>query len=500
MDDDQNHQKEDRAANQMRFHQKADVGVKWTSMSKVYSIVLTFLSVAVLARILTPKEYGLMGLAMIVIGFGNAFSDSGISAALIHYQKITREQLSTLYWFSILIGIVIYACIFIASPLVSIAFQEPELTGILQVTALNFIITATGNQFHTVLQKEMNFRSISLTDITSSTISTFSTIILAILGSGVMALVLGNLINCSLRSLMIIPLGMSYWKPARVFHFKEVKPFLSFSMYQVGERSVNFMFGNMDKIIIGSVLGTVPLGYYNIAHNLIMNPIHSINPVFTRVYFPYFSKMQDDIGLVKEKYFDLIKTITFLTFPIYLIIIPISPVLVPFLFGPQWIPSVILVQVLSISGVITSLENPIGSLLLSKGYAKRGFMWNVVATILNGIGLSFGTFFGLVGVAWSKTAVKMFLFFIGYFFLLKKCLGPCYREYLRQFLPFLLFAGLGAFISTFFWHPAPLVHLMVQCAFGFGTYLIMIMIFDREFLKHFLKRYLGRHRSEYNKL
>lgn len=456
----------------------------------IFSTIVSFLSVTVLARLLTPRDYGLMGIVMLVIGFGMAYSDSGISAALIHFQTISKEQLSTLYWFCVGVGGILYAAIFLVSPLLSLAFQEPEIVPLIQITGISFLIFSFGHQFQTLLQKEMAFRSLALIEILTSTISNLITILLAMLGFGVMALVLGYLTGSAIKTVLVIVAGWRIWNPMRMFNVSEVKHLLSFGGYQVGERSINFFFGQIDKVIVGIFLGTTSLGYYNIAWNLIFQPIQAINPVFTKVYFPYFSKMQHDAKMLKETYFDLIKIITFITFPFLLIMMVVAPELVPLLYGPQWIPSIILVQVLGISGLLTCLGNPIGSLLLSKGYARRGFIWNIIASVFIGVGMYASVMFGLVGIAWSKGLVKLVMVPLGYLYLIKKCLGPCLRGYFRQFIPFLLFSCAGALVALFFVHPTPLVQLLGQGLLGFGIYLVLVVIFDRRFLNQFITRYL----------
>ena len=144
-----------------RIDRKVDAGIRWNSLSVVYSAILKISMMIILARIFTPGEYGRMGLVLIIIELGILFSDVGVSGALIHYQNVSKRQLSTLYWLTFPIGFSIFIIFILVSPLISMFYNEPELTLFIRITAVTFLITPIGQQFETLFRKELKFKSLT---------------------------------------------------------------------------------------------------------------------------------------------------------------------------------------------------------------------------------------------------------------------------------------------------------------------------------------------------
>jgi len=474
---------------------KADSGFRWNSISLIFSAMTKILMMIILARLFTPGEYGVMGLILIIIGFGMLFSDIGVSGAVIHYQKVSQQHLSTLYWLSFIVGFSIFLILILVAPLISIFYNEPDLTLFVRITAIIFLITPLGQQFETLFRKELKFKSLAFIEIFNSTILIFISTILAFYGWGVISVLIAYLSKSFIKSFMIFFIGLKIWKPTFEFEFFEISKFLSFGMYQIGERSLTYFNSNIDKILIGKILGTISLGYYNIAYNLILYPITLINPIFTRVSFPYFSKMQNNTKILKEKYFDLIDIISFINFPIYLLLMVIAPYFVPLLYGPQWFPSIILVQILSVVGIFRCIGNPIGSLLLAKGYARLGFLWNAFVTMVFPFIILLGIIFGGInGVALFIILSNLIFFYLFYHYLIRKILNPCFKEFLKSFGINLIFSVLASLLSLlggfFYQTPILIYQLLYHILIGGIGYICLIFIFRRQFLMNFIKRFL----------
>ncbi len=292
--------------------------------------------------------------------------------------------------------------------------------------------------------------------------------------------------------------GLKIWKPTLEFDFSEIKNFLSFGLYQMGEHSINFLSSNIDQILIGKFLGTVALGYYSLAYNLVSYPFILINQIFTRVSFPYFSKMQNNMEKLKEKYFNLISIVSFINFPIYVLLMVIAPYFVPLLYGPQWYPSIILIQILSVVGIFKCIGNPIGSLLLAKGYARLGFLWVAIYTMIFPFIILLGIIFGgIYGVAIFTILSNFIFFFLFYYYLVRKILGPCFKEFIKSFGINLLFSVLASFVSLLggivYQAPLYLYQSLYHISIGCIVYLFLILIFKKQFLFEFIERFLKKH-------
>jgi len=202
---------------------KADAGIRWNSISLIYTAIIQFVMMVILARLFTPEEYGIMGLVLIIIGFGMVFSDAGVSAAVIHYQQVSKKQLSTLFWLTYIIGFLIFLILSLLSPLISMFYDEPELNSLTKITAIIFLIIPLGQQFETLLRKDLIFKSLALIEVLASTVFFSISIILAYYNWGVISVVIGNILGILVKSILIFFVGLKNWKPTLEFDFLEIK-------------------------------------------------------------------------------------------------------------------------------------------------------------------------------------------------------------------------------------------------------------------------------------
>jgi O-antigen/teichoic acid export membrane protein len=421
----------------MQLRKQAFSGIKWTTLSSSVTTALSIIQLAYLGRVLLPADFGLMAMIMVVIGFAQAFADMGISNAIIHYQNEDRKQLSSLYWLNIISGAIIFVLIVAVKPLIAAFYHEPRLDSLIFLASFIFLITPIGQQSQILLQRELKFNELAFAEIFSSAAGLGAAVFSAHAGYGVVSLVLGQLANTLVRTLLITYVGFRRWRP--LFHFKrsDLKGYVSFGLYQMGERSINYLGGNLDKLLIGRLLGAQSLGYYNIAYQLMTKPIAIFNPIITRVAFPLFAKIQHDDVRLRSGYLDAIRIIAFALFPIYTGMILLAKPFIIVLVGENWLPAVVIFQILCILGYFFSLGNPLGGLLLAKGRADLGFFFNVLMILLYGTAIWFGSRFGLNGIATSLVlSTALVLFPIG-FGLRWKLVNLHPVEYVNAFLPML---------------------------------------------------------------
>lgn len=397
---------------------------------------LQFVTLAVLARFLSPSDFGLMGMIMVVIGFARVFADMGISNAIIHRQDATKDQLSSLYWLNIIAGIIVFFVVCFSAPFIVGFYHEPRLHNLLYLTAVIFIVTPFGQQFQILMQKELRFNELAKIEIKASIVNSAIAIVLALLGFGVYALIWGQLAGTSTKVLMLFSTGWQHWRPG--FHFSklDLRGYLNFGLYQMGERTINYLNSNLDYLLIGSMLGAKSLGYYTLAYNLIIRPSSLINPFITKVAFPVFSRIQNETERLKRGYLKVLQLLSTVNFPMMAGLAVVAPIAVPVIFGEQWLPSIILIQILTVVGLLRSTGNPVGSLLLSKGRADLGFKWNLALMISQIPGLYLGAKLGgVVGVAISFAILMCIYSVFNYLVLIRILLGPCLREYIQSMWP-----------------------------------------------------------------
>ena len=424
----------------MSLKQKTMTGIKWTGLSTIAGVAIQTLQVSILARFLDPADFGLMSLVMVVIGFSQAFLDMGISNAIIHKQVISKTQLSTLYWINVFAGFFIFCLLFFISPAVADFYGEPRLIDLINTVSLFFIVQPFGQQFMILLQKEMQFSKIALVDTLSKLVSLFVSSYLAYLGTGVSALVYGALSLVCVQTLLFFFIGQKNHRPEFVFRFKEVQAFLSFGMFQMGDKSINYLNLQVDAILIGRLLGVESLGIYSIAKQLVMKPAQVFNPIITRVTFPALSTIQEDIPRIRNIYLKTVHYLSLINFPIHAFIFIYASELLFLLFGPRWVEAAPVLRVLSVWAAFRSTGNPIGSLLLARGRVQRGFWWNLFVMLYTPIGIYVGSFWGIDGVVISLLILAFPVgYFLNWFFLVHPlCEAPLVLYSKKILNPFVL--------------------------------------------------------------
>ncbi|UCC38736.1 MAG: MOP flippase family protein [Candidatus Aminicenantes bacterium] len=387
-------------------------GVKWSGTSMGIITTLQFITLAILARLLSPSDFGLMGMIMVVIGFAQAFADMGLSNALIQRQGVPENHLSSFFWINVLSGIILFGGIVLLRQLAAIYFKEPILSRYLIFAAFIFLITPAGQIFTTLLKKELRFRALSKTEIAGTVVYSASAIGFALAKFGVLSLIFGQLIRSLFTVGILFFIFRKTWLPRFHLSIKEIRSYLSFGVYQMGERVVNYFSANIDYIVIGRFLGPTALGFYALAYQIMIFPLSKINPVITQVAFPTFSKIKDDNPRIRRGYCKAINYISMLSFPMLAGMLVIAPEFIRIVYGAKWEPSIIVLQIFCLVGVFKSLGNPVGSVLLAKGRADIGFYWNLFSVIIVAIAEIIGANWGIVGVAIAILILQVPFFFI----------------------------------------------------------------------------------------
>ena len=416
----------------MSLRRTAARGATWTGASTVSTTALQLIQLAALAHLLPREAFGLLSMVMIVLGFSQPFADMGMSNAIIQRQEATKSQLSTLYWLNIFAGVLVYAILLFTIPLITRFFKEPRLAEILQIAICTYLIIPIGQQFRILLQKELRFRTLAMVEMASTVVGTVVTLVAAILGYGVVSIIYGQLVNVSLKSLLFCKIGWRTWRPQLCFRPKELDGFVSFGLFQMGERSINYLAANLDYVFIGRFLGAEALGIYSIAYQLIILPLQKFNPILTRVAFPVFAMKQNDDVALRRGYMELTKILLMVVLPCLVGLAVVAPTAIPVVLGTKWQASIAVTQILVMVGIIKALTNPVGSIWLAKGRADLGFKWNVFVVTANALVFWLSVKSGILAVAWAYVFVSA-IHFVLICILLKRMIDLDLRHYSHVF-------------------------------------------------------------------
>jgi lipopolysaccharide exporter len=438
-----------------------------------------------------------MGMVIIVISIISIFGDAGISNAIIHYRDASVKQLSTLYWLNIMCGIAVFIAVLLLCPVAVIVFREPRLSVYLPYTSLGLLIMAFGQQFSTLLQKDLHFKTLAWIDIISVTISCLAAVSMAFSGMGIWSLVMQPVVQAgvSVCGLFAVALRRN-WLPKLHFNLECVRGYLEFGLFQMGERLLNSLYSNIDCFVIGRFLGAEALGYYTLAFNLVRLPLTKINPIVTRVAFPTFAKIQFDDKALRRGFLTIIRYISTFSFPVVAGLFMVAPVFIPVVYGPKWLPAVPVVQVLCMVGALKSLGNPMGSLLLAKGRADIGFYFQIVTVVTISAATVIGVRWGIVGVAWSVLVAVALIFWPITFYIRWYVIRMRVWEYLYSFRIPAVASGVMMVLlwfMSFVWnqmHSIP--SLIFQITAGTTIYFFLNWIMARRFCLELKDTIFGR--------
>ena len=318
----------------------------------------------VLARLLSPEDFGLLGMVMAFAAFANIFLDIGLGSAIIQRKQVDQVQLSTIFWINLITGLVLAIALFIGSTPLAGFYQNSDIVILAQVLSLNFIITSFGIIQNTLLRKALNFKALFQVSITSLTLSSVLAIVLALKGFGVWSLVVLSLVGN-----MIKVLGywiLSSWRPLRQFKWHTVKDMVDFGLKLLGNSSLNYWARNMDNLLIGKFLGTGQLGLYSKAYSLMMLPLTRITRVIGSVLFPSLALIQEDLERVKRVYVKILQSIAWITFPMMLGAFVIADPLIYTLLGKKWLGMIPVFQIFTFTGLAQSIFATTGQIFVSQ--------------------------------------------------------------------------------------------------------------------------------------
>lgn len=415
--------------------------VRWTGVATAVRVILQFFQIAILARLLTPEDFGLMAIIAALVAILGLFSDLGLSKAIIHHSEITSEQLSSLYWLNLGAALLLMLGMAGTAPLIGYLYSEPRLVPILIIAGLVFPFGAIGYQFRVLAEKGLRFSILARVEMASNLFGFVCAITIALAGGGVWAIVAGMLASAACASALswwLLSLG---WRPGWHLHVAECRSFLHFGGYSIGETLANTVRMQTDVFIGGLLFGPAALGLYSLPRELGLRIAFMINPIITRVGFPVMSRTQQDTFQLKAIYLQILRMTASVNFPIYLALALFAEETVVLLFGERWGRSALYLQIFSVLGLIRSTGNPSGSLLYAVGRARLAFWWNMaLLTIVPPVLLIGASLGDMTGLAWTMLIVQVGIFVPAWWFLIRPLCGASFAEYVGQLVPPLLIA------------------------------------------------------------
>lgn len=464
----------------MSLIKSAISGIKWVTFSRFIKQGLQFVTLVILAKLLAVSDFGLMSTAMIYIGFLQVIYDLGVSAALIQKKDISDNLFSSVFWLNILVGLLITIILFFSATLIAEFHGEKQLEEIIKVLSIVFVLSSIKSAQQAVIERNLNFNTISKIEIISSFLGALVGVLLAFLGYGVWSLVFQNIVLTATSSLLIWFRGNK--RPNFYFSFREIKSIFKFSINLSGFNLVNYFVRNADYFLISKFIGVEALGLYTLAYKIMLYPLQNITYIISRVMYPVYSKLVDDNNEFKNMFILVAKVISIITFPMMLGLMAVSDLFVQVVLDEKWNDIVPLILLLSPLGLIQSVYTPAGAIFKAKDKTDIWFRWGVFSGIVTVSAFIIGLRWGIIGVAVGYLISNLILIVPGMKIPFKyidlkvgQFIGSLSTTFYCSVIMFLSIV----LVKYFFPESNKIFELILLIIFGIFVYLISNLLFNK---------------------
>jgi len=474
----------------MEHIKKTVHGVGWSAASTSARLVIQLCVMVLLARIVTPGDFGLYAMVLVFSNIVFIFRDLGLSAAIIQKKDIDHECLSSVFWINVTFGAIMTLAGFLLAPFIAAFYNEKILIGIVGLVSASFFISSFTSVYVAMLAKEMNFRTLAFVEVISVLLAGIVAVSLAAVGFGVWAFawqaVALSVVSASLY------IFLSKWRPGAIFVWRKAKSLLNFGMNLTGFNLINYVSRNADNLLIGRFFGPVHLGFYDFAYEMLLFPLSNISQVIGRVMFPSLSLINDDKKRVREVYMTAVRFIAAVTFPLTIWLFLTAKEFVAVVFGEKWMRSVFIIQIFSMVSLVQSVMTLNGTIYQSQGRTNLQFRLGSIFAVVFVSGF-------LIGLKWNIEGVAI-CYAIATFLILYPCLsiplgliGIKFGQFMKDLKKILLSALLmGLIILTTktallkIFGAGDLAVLLSSIVAGCAAYILIILKLEKPLAEKFI--------------
>lgn len=416
----------------------------WSSVQTFGNQIIGFGVSVILARLLLPAEFGLIGMIGIFMGISSALISSGLGASLIRTENPTQADYSTVFVFNLVGSILLYGIMFIAAPFIADFFKQPLLTSVTRWYCFIFVINAFSAVQVTRLHKHLDFKTETKASLVSTLASAITGVVLAYNGFGVMSLVWMAIAGALVNNVMLW--SQSSWTPSLIFDRQKFRYHFGFGSRMMVSGILDIVFTNAYVLIIGKFFSATQLGYYNRADSMKQLPVSTFSGILNKVTYPLFAEIKNDDVRLKSVYKQIMKMVIFIIAPVLVLMAALAEPLFRLLFTEKWLPAVPYFQILCIAGILYPLHAYNLNILSVKGRSDLFLRLEVFKKILLALILAGSFSFGIYGLLWGQVIFSSLAFFINTHYS-GKFLKYSSWEQLRDITPILaLAAAMGGLI------------------------------------------------------
>ncbi len=363
-------------------------------------------STMILARLLTPGDFGIIAMVAAVTAFARVFQDMGLSTATIQHPELSHTQVTMMFWLNVLIGSLLTLAVAASAPVLALFYHQPEVFWLAIALSAIFLIDSLGGQHSALLTRRMQFRTLAVIQVAAIGIGSTASILGALLGLGYWALVLGSWVTTVVNTALLW--SNSPWRPGLPVRGSGIGALLTFGTNVTGSEVANYFSRNLDNILIGRVWGAQALGLYSRAYALLMFPIRNLRIPLNAVAYPALSRLQGDPKRYRAYYGKYVALLGFASMPIAAFLFVCSDNTVNLLLGSRWSGASAIFRVLAVVAFIQPVLSTQGMVMLSCGFSRRYLWLGVVNAAVMAASFGLGVIWGPIGVA-SAYAVAFYL-------------------------------------------------------------------------------------------
>jgi O-antigen/teichoic acid export membrane protein len=416
-------------------------GTLWVTIDRLGTMSLQFVANLMLARLLTPEDFGCIGMLAIFITVSNVFIDAGFGSALIQNKNVTQQDYSTIFYWNLFFSSFLYLGLFIAAPYIAGFFNYPILCKVLRVFGLTLIINALFIVQNNRMRKQLAFRTLAIVNVSSYFLAAIIAVFMAYKGCGVWALVALSLLCGIFQNILLW--SIIRWRPSLDFSFESLKRLFNFGGYLLAANILQGVCQNLQSVIIGRKFSAVQMGLYSQAQKMNDVSVNTISGIIVQTVFPAYSQVQEDrekMHALLDRSIRLISCIVY--FIVFLLILVAAP-LIAFLYGEKWIESIPYFQILCTGGFFVCLQNINYYAVAAIGQSRALFRWSIYKWGMLLVLLLCGSHWGMHGILWSMV-ISGFNIFMVNALLAVKYVGYTVGRQFRMLLPNFL-VGIASF-------------------------------------------------------
>ncbi len=452
-------------------------GVIWGFLDRIGQQGISFVIMMILARLLVPAQFGLVGMLAIFMEVARAFIDSGFSAALIQKKEVTDVDICSAFYVNVLIGLVAMGLFWIGAPWVAAFYHQPILTPLMRVQSLNLVIGSLACVHFALLCRRIDFKTQLKIGLVATSLSGTIGIIMAFRGFGVWSLVTQYLASTFFVTVLLwITIR---WRPKLVFSLASVREMFGFGSRLLASGLLNTFFEDLYLVVIGRLVSPTHLGLYNSARRIQTLATTNTTTVITRVAFPVFSRIQDDPVRLKRSLRKAMTLLALIHFPIMTGLALVAKPMVYVLLSPKWAASVPWLQLLCIVGATYPFQALLLNLLKAKGRSDLFFNLEVLKKILTVIVIAITYRWGVAGLIWGQIVLSVLGYYINSYYVIR-LVHYSLKEQLADLAPYAgvsALMGFGVYLVQFVSLPNEVFQLAAEVLLGTALYVVLSYVF-----------------------